>query len=358
MFSCYFEVTINEELMLVQYKFFVWFNKVLMQTKVKIRRLDLTGNMKDFLFEGTEKKLEIMFASQYPSLRGKGHAFWKRMCKRSKINIVSALSHSHCDCYLLSESSLFVWDHRLLMLTCGSSSLMESLLVLLKEVKQENIDILFYQRKNEYFPRRQKSSFVDDVSRLRKKMSGKAYCFGNPDEHHFYLFHSDNGLVSPPVKDRTVEILMYDLEDGVKHIFSESTSAQEIRQKLNLHNFFKNGSIDDYLFQPKGYSLNGIDREDLYYTVHATPQEPGFYVSFETNVRDKPVQSLVEEVIGVFKPLHFDIIVFSSEKESSIKIPASYILSSHFFKKIACGYDVSFYTFIKPIGFPRSPFIF
>ena len=60
-----------------------------------------------------------MFPSQYPSLRDKGHTFWKRMCKKSKINIVSSLSHSHCDCYLLSESSLFVWDHRLLMLTCG-----------------------------------------------------------------------------------------------------------------------------------------------------------------------------------------------------------------------------------------------
>ena len=104
----------------------------------------------------------------------------------------------------------------------------------------------------------------------------------------FTCFILITALFHPLPETALWEILMYDLEDGVKHIFNDSTSAQEIRRKLNLHNFFKNGSIDDYLFQPKGYSLNGIDGKDLYYTVHATPQEPGFYVSFETNVRDKP----------------------------------------------------------------------
>ena len=312
--------------------------------------------MKNFLFEGTEKKIEIIFSHDVPSLRKMGDAFWKKICKKAHTHIVSSLSDACCDSYILSESSLFVWDHRLLMLTCGNSSLMNSLLTLLKHFGQDAIELLFYQRKNEFFPRQQKSSFQDDVRKLQKIVEGKSYCFGKPDEHHFYLFHSTwKSQQNHP--DRTIEILMYDVEEDVKKIFKHTQPERHIKNHLNLDRIFKNGAVDDFSFQPKGYSLNAIKADMQYYTIHATPQEPCFYVSFETNIQEQTTENVLNWVINTFKPKHFDSNVFSNYSDGARKIvPDGFMCTSHFYKQLECGYEVNFASFVRPSKNPRPPF--
>lgn len=311
--------------------------------------------MRELLFEGSEKKLEVIFSPTREPLRNYSDSFWKQLCDKAETRIVSRFSNSFCDSYILSESSLFVWDHRLLMLTCGRSSLVNSILGLLKKVKKSDIELLFYQRKNEFFPAKQKSSFKDDLEKIRKKMEGKAWCFGVPDEHHFYLFHS-GGQNRPGQTDRTIEILMYDLDDHIKKLFFNATEASEIKNHLGLNQIFENTQLDDYIFKPMGYSLNALIGKDQYYTIHVTPQEPGFYVSFETNVEEDSVNVITEKVISLFKPLTFDIIVFSTGNKSEEFVSKSFSQSAYFTKNLECGYKVSFSSFFTPVISARSAF--
>ena len=311
--------------------------------------------MKKLLFEGSEKKLEVIFSPTKEPLRNYPDSFWKKLCDRAETRIVSRFSSSFCDSYILSESSLFVWDHRLLMLTCGRSSLVKSILSLLKKVKRSDIDLLFYQRKNEFFPFRQKSSFKDDLEKIRKKIKGKAWCFGMPDEHHFYLFYSE-GQNHLKASDRTIEILMYDLDDHIKKLFFNATEASEIKNYLKLNQLFENAQIDDYIFKPMGYSLNALVGKNQYYTIHVTPQDPGFYVSFETNMEESSVNEITEKVLSLFKPFAFDVIVFSTEKESEEFTSHSFTRSAFFTKNLGCGYRVNFSSFFTPVMSARPAF--
>ena len=306
------------------------------------------------LFEGSEKKLEVGFSPQIPSLRSRGDRFWEKICEEAGTRILTAFSSSFCDSYVLSESSLFVWDHRLLMLTCGRTSLVKSLSRLLKKFHPDEVDILFYQRKNEFFPYRQKTTFMDDFQTIQKKVTGQAFCFGNPDEHHFYLFHSSKPYC-PPKTDQTVEILMYDLDDSVKDLFFSTHKAHAIRKSLGLDRIFNNAEVDDHVFQPVGYSLNGIDGPKGYYTIHVTPQDPGFYVSFETNITEQPVSDLLARVVSVFKPIAFDMIMFSSQKNTEYSAPSPFIKSACFARRLNCGYQVHSSSFIQQFKYPRPP---
>ena len=88
--------------------------------------------MKKLMFEGSEKKVEVVFSPTREPLRNLSDSFWKKLCNKAQTRVVSRFSNSFCDSYVLSESSLFVWDHRLLMLTCGGTSLVNATLSLFK----------------------------------------------------------------------------------------------------------------------------------------------------------------------------------------------------------------------------------
>ena len=303
------------------------------------------------MFEGSEKKLEIIFSPASTPLTHKTESFWKKICDKANTQIVSYLSNSYCHSYILSESSLFIWDHRLLILTCGRTSLANALLKIIKQWSPSDIDFLFYQRKNELAPHHQKTSFMDDVQKISKKIQGQAHCFGNLDEHHFHLFHSTSTR-EIKLPDQTIEVLMYNVDEQIKNFFLKEPSPHSVREYLNLNHIIENAQIDDHIFQPVGYSLNGIKGKDQYFTIHVTPQEPGFYISFETNFRDKSANNIVEQIVDIFKPMSFDIVIFSYQTQiNSLTFPA-FNCSAYFKQHLDCGYDVLFYNFFRPLEYP------
>ena len=95
------------------------------------RRSELT------FFEGTEKKIELVVRAGSPSLRQRGEAWWRRIVEKADAQILSSLSNASCDAYLLSESSLFVWDTKALIITCGRTRLTEAALVLLDAYRRD-----------------------------------------------------------------------------------------------------------------------------------------------------------------------------------------------------------------------------
>ena len=70
-------------------------------------------------FEGSEKKIQVVVTEAHKGLRKRPKDFSRELVHNCNATILSELSNNYCDSYLLSESSLFVWDDRILMITCG-----------------------------------------------------------------------------------------------------------------------------------------------------------------------------------------------------------------------------------------------
>ena len=163
------------------------------------------------MFEGSEKKIEVIFSENSPSLLKQPLSFWKDLVRSCGAEIISYSKFPEVHSYILSESSLIVWDHRLIFITCGKTTLSKSLIKILKNFPKKHIEVCFFQRKNEFFPQIQKSCFYRDLSKIKKRIAGKAYRFGPLHDHHFFLFHSTTDF-TPEEHDQTLEILIYDSE--------------------------------------------------------------------------------------------------------------------------------------------------
>ena len=307
--------------------------------------LDNTLNFsyKSGMFESSEKKIEIIFSNNSPSLLKKSEKFWQNILKTCGAEIISKLITPQLHAYLLSESSLLIWKQRLVLITCGGTILSQSFLKIFKSFPKESIELYFFQRKNEFFPYSQKSCFYKDLEQIQKSIPGQAYRFGNLHDHHLFLFHNKSDF-KPERPDQTLEALFYD-STTIKN-----TSHQTISKlKKTLKTLFPSFKIQDHFFNPSGYSLNAI-QDEFYYTIHITPEE-SFYISFETNIPSKKTADFIQNIIPIFSPLTFDLILFQSNHYPPLEFNLKGFLSnSSFYKKLKCYYNVyykSFYSIQK-----------
>ena len=296
-------------------------------------------------FEGSEKKLEVIIDSSSLKLRSLPREFWGKMVNVCDAEILSSISNTDCDAYLLSESSLFVWDHCFVMITCGNTVLVNSLEYFLKEFNTDHLQSVIFQRKNEYCSDLQKTSFSCDVKKIRELIPTVCMRFGYLDEHHTYMLHLDR-MFSPDQDDVTTELLMYHIQGDASEILRQKDQdIQRIRDLIGLKELFKDFIVDDHVFSPYGYSLNAI-KEDKYVTIHITPQEESSYVSFETNLNlNKDYPWVVDKVLNTFGPFSFDVVDFNTQtevKENGVR------KINQFRENLKSGYTVNFSHFIKP----------
>jgi len=295
-------------------------------------------------FEGSEKKLEVVVNTK-SSLRELPSDFWQDIVHSSEAKILSSIENDEVQAHLLSESSLFVWDDRFVMITCGETKLIQSVHKFLEKFPKEKIASLIFQRKNEYCSHLQKTNFFSDIDSLPETFTGKAYRFGNLDTHHNFLYHLDKSYL-PPSNDHTQELLMYHLGADAREIFCQKNQDKnKIRKFLKLDKYFKNWIIDDFVFDPFGYSLNAINGSN-YFTIHVTPQEEASYASFETNIKlwdeHKNFGTLL---LQSFSPGSFDMVSFNDylpEKPFKNTIPIKIVK-----EKLSCGYNVQFKQYIR-----------
>ena len=73
------------------------------------------------IFEGSEKKIEVIVDQSIGDLRKKGDEFWSVIVEACNAEIISSIKNDEVHAYLLSESSLFVWENSFLMITCGKN---------------------------------------------------------------------------------------------------------------------------------------------------------------------------------------------------------------------------------------------
>lgn len=80
------------------------------------------------------------------------------------------MSNAVCDSYVLSESSLFVYSHKLILKTCGTTTLLLAIEPLLAAARSLGMDIewLAYTRKDFTFPLVQKFPHRDPLEEVRR----------------------------------------------------------------------------------------------------------------------------------------------------------------------------------------------
>ena len=303
------------------------------------------------LFEGCEKKLEVTVTpSQLGevaglSLRDLGQQVWSSIVEASQAKIISQISNKHLDAYLLSESSLFVWDNRFTMITCGETTLIKGAKSFFKHYPIEATSSVIFERKNEFYPEKQKTCFKKDVDLLQELFIGNSLHLGQA-EGRFVSVYSLNKELEISTQDKTLEVLMYDIRPDVLDLFTTNASDNKakIRDLFNLGEDFKDYKWDDYFFEPFGYSLNAIC-EDKYFTVHVTPQKTGSYISFETNGA-VDFEKLIHKIAKQIKPGKLDVLHFSKDNSLDTDLP-SYNNELYINKKIPCGYELDYYQFVE-----------
>lgn len=308
-------------------------------------------------FEGSEKKIEVILDRSLPSLRQLPRTYWEELAQAAQAQILSEVSNDHMTAYLLSESSLFVYDHYIVMITCGTTRLVSAVEMLMERFSPDQIQAFFYERKNELLPRAQSSDFFNDVKVMKKWFTGRALRYGREDEHHLYLFASDKPY-TPAQDDHTMEVLMHGIDPEVIALFTngQGCSHKELRERSGISEIVS-GEIDDYVFEPMGYSLNAIDK-NRYFTIHITPENLGSYISFETNAFDIETQvEWTKKVLRVFKPMSFDLVLFNNQK---IQRPDfdRYILKRQFGEDLQTGYKTQYFSYYTPDDSEQKPTIF
>lgn len=301
------------------------------------------------IFEGPEKKLEIVIKEGTPSLREMPKSFWHKLVSKAKAQVMSEVSTNLCDAYLLSESSLFVFDHRFIMITCGTTTLGKAAIHFLNTINEQDVLAVFYQRKNENFPHMQKTSFFQDLGELRKIYPGQVYQFGEADEHHMFLYAYARPEFKAISGDVTLEVLMHGIQGNAKETFFLQSLTPERVKEFGIRDIFADYKVDDFIFSPHGYSINAI-KEDKYFTFHITPQDLGSYVSFETNAAldSQSVAQVIEKVTGLFSPRSFDVILFEPQSvtqlENQINLP-QHLLINKVEGVLQSEYQLQFYNY-------------
>ena len=121
-------------------------------------------------YEGTEKRLEIILKQnnllQFPE------QFWKKMVAQAGAFILSKIENEHICAYLLSESSLFIWKNKLLLITCGNTHLVKAAQFFQKKIPKEQIQSLLFHRHQPVQPELQKTNFAQDSVLLNTRLQG------------------------------------------------------------------------------------------------------------------------------------------------------------------------------------------
>lgn len=279
-------------------------------------------------FEGFEKRLEITFTE--PPMFTDPSGLGIRALTRSQVDsilepacctIVSQLSNTEFDSYVLSESSLFVYPLKIILKTCGTTKLLLSVPQILKlaESISLGVDSVKYSRgtfifqNNQFAPHR---SFSEEVAFLNSFFkNGYAYVLGDlkspSQKWHVYVASVDPcKLVNPTAEVTTLEMCMTGLNREKAAVFFKKNGC-EMTKMSGMRDIIPSHAICDFEFEPCGYSMNGIDGAS-YSTVHVTPEDGFSYASYEVmglDLGSVGVEPLVERVLKCFEPAEFSVAI-------------------------------------------------
>jgi len=226
-------------------------------------------------FEGPEKTLEVCFTPGIGDPRG-CRALDRRtldaILAEARCEILSKTSNAYLDAYVLSESSLFVYPHKVVIKTCGRTTLLRCLRRLVEVATSDSFDDVVgegrrasdddgqnnpvvadkttnlglrlewvgYSRKNYCYPDEQPSphtSFGEELAYLKAHshdaellkggkaarsaaFDGHGYVLGPITGDHWFVYVSDQcERPAFTATERTINVMMFDLDDAVRDAF-------------------------------------------------------------------------------------------------------------------------------------------
>ena len=277
-------------------------------------------------FEGPEKRVEIRYALNEGinnGMRDVPASFWGASLNKAGITIESSVHGDEWDCYMLSESSLFVGKDRIICKTCGRSAplaIIEDALSVSLSVGAQPTVVLF-SRSDLLRPEEQTAThqsfqaecrYLDAV--LPDTALTKAAVLGDANDSHWamYLATLPAGADTVGYVAPTLEMAMYDLDPTYATVWWQKNvgTAEAARRLSGLDAVMPaDCSIDEMLFTPCGYSMNCFDNiTGAHATVHVTPQEVCSFASYECTVLDPTaVGATIRSLIDVFKPGRFSV---------------------------------------------------
>jgi len=279
-------------------------------------------------FEGPEKRLEIDFKHNSDSLNGLralSAEQWQEMLNFAKCTIISHAQNEYFDSYVLSESSLFVYPFKIMVKTCGTTTLLNCIPKLLEFANNLDLQVEFvmFSRKNYLFPSKQKGPHTiwnDEVKYLDTIFDGTAYTIGPSSSDHWFLYLADYSETTRVIMpEKTLEIMMHKLDSNVANQFYKKEETGDKDKFPGIADFIPDSETDEFNFSPCGYSMNGLKKES-YYTIHVTPEAHCSYASFETNISLSSYTSLINHVVAFFKPGKFTISFFSEKPTAAARI--------------------------------------
>jgi S-adenosylmethionine decarboxylase len=295
---------------------------------------DLTQSLSEG-FEGPEKRLEVYFNVNHNDKRGLCSITkdqWQVMLDNAKCTIISSTCNEFLNSYVLSESSLFVYPYKILVKTCGTTTLLFCLEKLLEYATLINtkLNYLIFSRKNYNFPEKQiypHKNFDSEIQYLDGLFSSGNPLTLGPDStcEDYQLVYFVKNEQSPQSSDLeyktpsnqmmenpTVEILMSQLDiEAMSHFYKTAsfTDSKAVTREVGLSDIFPEMLTDEIMFDPCGYSVNAISNANgSYFTVHVTPEPHCSFVSFETNHPNFVEDGLVDKVLKIFRPGRFSVV--------------------------------------------------
>ncbi|KCV67885.1 hypothetical protein H696_05614 [Fonticula alba] len=273
-------------------------------------------------------------------LRAYTAADWQPLLDSVNCLIINSISNASADAYLLSESSLFVFADRIILKTCGTTTLLrclKGLLAMAARAGATQVESVFYSRKNFLQPADQPAphvSFEAEVACLREAFPrGRVLTLGDQSGDHWHLFAAETGTghmqkvprapraLCPatggagPALEVTTEILMHELDQDLMRVFYRTEpgwqSTADSTRRSGVGAILPGALLDDLVFDPFGYSVNALLGE-FYFTIHVTPQENCSFASFETNYNRPDLPAVVARALAVFRPGRFTLTHFDN----------------------------------------------
>jgi len=275
-------------------------------------------------FEGPEKRLEVDFKinpSRPLGLRIYSKEQWQELLNYANCTIISSLCNDYCDSYVLSESSLFVFPAKMILKTCGTTTLLRTIPKLLEYARgcQMSIEYVMYSRKNFLMPEKQiapHTSWNDEVEYLDEYFDGQSYLMGPITKDHWYLYVADySDPCDAASKEVTLEIMMHKLDRAAASQFYRKEGIAERDKFPGVAELINGQETDEYNFTPCGYSMNGL-ADQYYSTIHVTPEAHCSYASFETNLSVNSYKNSVLRVFDIFKPGTVTLTLFRENTDS------------------------------------------
>ena len=348
------------------------------------------------IFEGSEKRVEVDFdlspTSPAAGLRALTRGDLDELMSLAACTIVSSRTNAHLDAYVLSESSLFVYPTKWVLKTCGTTKLLNAVPRLL-ELAAERLGMAprrcKYSRASFLFPEQQPAPYregFDYEARFLKTHfghlgnGGSAYVLGdmfNGLQWHVFVAdaHGADAAYRPAAGRpfHKLEVCMTDLcRDAARAFFRVGNpafvSAARTTLDTGIAALVPGADIDDYVFDPCGYSMNGILKGG-FITIHITPEDGFSYASVEVSGFDADAfdpAEMLSKIAAIFRPgtLSVSLSVDAARRCGSYAWgtlaapPAGYGCQSATAQELATGGRVSYYTFAPDptaAGLVRSP---